>query len=111
MKTESCSLFVSDSVGSVSGEYTIPQKNNWIITMAHGAGAGMNHPFMTALANSLAEKNIATLRFNFPFMENKKGRPDLQSVAHKTIEAAINDARKKFPSLLFLYPENLSAEE
>ncbi len=99
MKTQSVSLFVSNAVGSVSGEYIIPQKNTCIITMAHGAGAGMNHPFMTALASSLAGKNMATLRFNFPFMENKKGRPDVPAVAHKTIEAAIGHAHKKFPSL------------
>ena len=99
MITQSCSLFVSDTIGSVSGEYTIPQKSSCIITMAHGAGAGMNHPFMTNLANALAEKNITTLRFNFPFTENKKGRPDVPAVAHKTIEAAIAHAHKKFPSL------------
>ncbi len=99
MKTQSCSVFVSETVGSVSGEYIIPPKSNCIITIAHGAGAGMNHPFMTALANALAEKDITTLRFNFPFTENKKGRPDVPAVAHKTIEAAIARAHKKFPSL------------
>ncbi len=99
MKTQSCSVFVSETVGSVSGEYIIPPKSNCIITIAHGAGAGMNHPFMTALANALAEKDITTLRFNFPFTENKKGRPDVPAVAHKTIEAAIAHAHKKLPSL------------
>jgi len=99
MKTKSFSLLVSDSVGSVSAEYIIPAKSNCILTIAHGAGAGMNHPFMTTLAKSLAEKNIATLRFNFPFTEQKKGRPDVPAVAHKTIEAAINDAHKAFPSV------------
>lgn len=54
---------------------------------------------MVALAKSLAEKGIATLRFNFPFTENKKGRPDVPAVAHKTIEAAINHARKNYSSL------------
>lgn len=99
MKTKSISLLVSDTIGKVSGEYFIPAKSTCIITLAHGAGAGMHHPFMTALANALAEENIATLRFNFPFIENKKGRPDLPAVAHKTIEAAISDAHKTFPSL------------
>ncbi len=99
METQSCSLFVSDTIGSVSGEYIIPQKSSCIITMAHGAGAGMNHPFMTELANAFAEKNITTLRFNFPFTENKKRRPDVPAVAHKTIEAAIGHAHKKWPSL------------
>jgi predicted alpha/beta-hydrolase family hydrolase len=69
------------------------------MTLAHGAGAGMNHSFMVKLAGSLAEARIATLRFNFPFTENKKGRPDLPPVAHKTIEAAIVHARETFPSL------------
>ena len=69
------------------------------MTLAHGAGAGMDHPFMTALATSLAENGIATLRFNFPFMENKKGRPDVPAVAHQTIKAAINHARKQYAEL------------
>ena len=99
MKTQSFSLLVSDSIGSVSAEYIIPGKSMSLITLAHGAGAGMNHPFMTSLATSLAKENIATLRFNFPFMENKKGRPDVPAVAHKTIEAAINNAHKEFPSV------------
>ena len=98
MKTETLKLPVSDSAGAVSAEYILPAKSKCILTLAHGAGAGMNHPFMTALAKQLAEKNIATLRFNFPFIE-KKGRPDVPAVAHKTIEAAINDAHKKFPKL------------
>ena len=99
MKTKPVSIKVSPGIGSVSGEYTIPDKSICVITIAHGAGAGMHHPFMTALAGSLAENGIATLRFNFPFTENKKGRPDVPAVAHKTIEAAINHARKQYPSL------------
>ena len=69
------------------------------MTLAHGAGAGMNHPFMITLAKSLAESGIASLRFNFPFIENKKGRPDLPAVAHKTIEAVIEIAHELFLSL------------
>src|SRR5205823_6163158 len=56
-----------------------------------------NRPFMVALAISLAERNMATLRFNFPFMEDKKGRPDAPAVAHQTIEDAIRHARKQYP--------------
>ena len=69
------------------------------MTLAHGAGAGMNHSFMVTLAQLLSEQAIATLRFNFPFLENKKGRPDTPAVAHKTIEAAISKARELFPKL------------
>lgn len=70
-----------------------------MVTLAHGAGAGKDHPFMAALSNLLAEQGIGTLRFNFPFIEHKKGRPDVPAVAHKTIEAAINNAHETFPSL------------
>lgn len=69
------------------------------MTLAHGAGAGMNHSFMVTLAQLLSEEAITTLRFNFPFAENKKGRPDLPAVAHQTIEAAISKAQKLFPEL------------
>ncbi len=99
MNNRPLSLLVSDSIGSVSAEYIVTAKCNCIITLAHGAGAGMNHPFMTSLAGSLAEQDIGTLRFNFPFTEHKKGRPDVPAVAHKTIEAAINNAHETFPSL------------
>jgi predicted alpha/beta-hydrolase family hydrolase len=96
---KSVSINVSSTIGSVSGEYIIPEKSDYILTIAHGAGAGMNHPFMKALAEALAERGIASLRFNFPFTENKKGRPDVPAVAHKTIEAAILHARKHYPKL------------
>ncbi|MEO8765609.1 MAG: alpha/beta family hydrolase [Ginsengibacter sp.] len=99
MKKRAVSLKIAGSIGSVSGEYFIPENCSCVITVAHGAGAGMNHPFMTTLSTLLADRGIGTLRFNFPFMENKKGRPDTPDVAHKTIEAAINNAHKKFPAL------------
>lgn len=99
MQACNLSLSISESIGTVSAEYIASEKSNCIMTLAHGAGAGMNHPFMVALSKALAEAGIATLRFNFPFTENKKGRPDLPVVAHKTIEAAIFEAHALFPSL------------
>jgi hypothetical protein len=54
---------------------------------------------MITLAQSLAEEGVATMRFNFPFTENKKGRPDPPAVAHKTIEMAISKAKELFPKL------------
>jgi len=70
-----------------------------VLTLAHGAGAGMDHSFMETLASRLSEKGIATLRFNFPFTENKKGRPDSPAVAHQTIKAAIAKTHELFPKL------------
>jgi len=99
VKRKSISLKVSSEIGSVSGEYIIPEKSICLITLAHGAGAGMHHPFLSELAESLAGLGIATLRFNFPFTENNKRRPDVPAVAYKTIEAAIHKARKQYPTL------------
>ena len=99
MKTQPLSLEVSPAIGNVSGECIIPEKATCIVSLAHGAGAGMNHSFMITLAKSLSEAGIATMRFNFPFTENKKGRPDPPAVAHKTIEASIVKAKELFPKL------------
>jgi len=99
MKIRSLSLAVSPEIGKVSAELITPDKPICVMTLAHGAGAGMNHEFMLTISKLLAEKDIATLRFNFPFMENKKGRPDSPAVAHKTIEAAIKKAHGFFPDL------------
>jgi predicted alpha/beta-hydrolase family hydrolase len=99
MHIQSISLPVSPSIGQVSGELIAPEKPACIMTLAHGAGAGMDHPFMVMLANELAASGIATFRFNFPFTENKKRRPDTPAVAHQAIDAAISKARELFPLL------------
>jgi uncharacterized protein len=90
---------VSAKIGSVSAEVTKPPRPKAALVLAHGAGAGMNHVFMISLCDALAEQEIATLRFNFPFTENKKGRPDTPSVAHATIEAALAQGFKEFKEL------------
>src|SRR5882757_703298 len=99
MNTRSLSIQVSPSIGTVSAECIVPETSKCVMTLAHGAGAGMNHSFMVTLAEALSEVGIATLRFNFPFTEHKKGRPDTPAVAHQTIEAAITNAHETFPSL------------
>jgi predicted alpha/beta-hydrolase family hydrolase len=99
MNTRFLSFPVSESIGAVSAELITPDKSKCILTLAHGAGAGMNHVFMTALANELAEADIATFRFNFPFTEHKKGRPDTPAVAHQTVAAAIAKTRELAPTL------------
>jgi predicted alpha/beta-hydrolase family hydrolase len=96
MKTTDVKIFVSDSI-EVSGEIIQSEKMKSVFVFAHGAGAGMNHPFMTALSKELVSLNIGTLRFNFPFTEQKKKRPDFPAVAHKAIEAAIEQSKKLFP--------------
>jgi predicted alpha/beta-hydrolase family hydrolase len=92
-------IFVSDTLGSVSAEFIEADSSAALLTLAHGAGAGMNHPFMSTLAKELAHHGISTLRFNFPFSENKKGRPDMPAIAHKTIEAAIHKGSEFLPGV------------
>jgi predicted alpha/beta-hydrolase family hydrolase len=66
---------------------------------AHGAGAGMGHAFMEAIATGLAERRIATLRFQFPFMEQGSKRPDPPAVAQAAVRAALEEAAGKLPGL------------
>jgi hypothetical protein len=67
--------------------------------MAHGAGAGMTHPFMADVAAALAERNIASLRYQFPYMERGSRRPDPPKLAHRTVRAAVAEAAKRWPTL------------
>src|SRR3954468_17667261 len=69
------------------------------LVLAHGAGAGMSHPFMEAVATGLAERGIATLRYQFPYMEKGSKRPDAPSVAHAAVRAAITEAARLCPEL------------
>ena len=67
--------------------------------LAHGAGAGMNHPFLAAVAAELARRDIATLRFQFPYMERGAKRPDPPQLAQATVRAAVAAARVLLPNL------------
>lgn len=99
MPTKKFTINVSKEIGKVSAISIAPSKPIAVLTLAHGAGAGMEHLFMENLAARLFEVGIATVRFNFPFMENKKGRPDSPAVAHATIAAAIAKTGKLFPTV------------
>ncbi len=92
-------LKISEVIGPVSAELFQPDQPKAVLTLAHGAGADKDHPFMTSLAKELFRHNIATVRFNFPFMERKKGRPDAPAVAQKTIEIAVKKTAELFPSV------------
>ena len=83
----------------VSGLLQVPHEARMCCVLAHGAGAGMTHPFMTAIANGLAERGIATLRYQFPYMELGSKRPDAPKLAHATIRAAVQEAARLVPEL------------
>ncbi len=80
---------ISAEIGTVSGLLIKPVDATALLVLSHGAGAGMEHHFMQALAQTLATHGIATLRFNFPYMEKGKGAPDRPKKAHPAIKAAI----------------------
>lgn len=90
---------VSESIGEVGAICTIPGNTWCFMTLAHGAGAGMEHSFMKGLSAALADHGVATLRFNFPFMEAKKRRPDFPAVAEKTVAAALDYAAERAGTL------------
>lgn len=79
---------------AVSGLLHRPENAMALLTLAHGAGAGMRHRFMEALAVGLAARQIATLRYQFPYMEKRVKRPDPKSVLTDTVLAAVAAARK-----------------
>jgi predicted alpha/beta-hydrolase family hydrolase len=78
----------------VSGLLQTPPDARACYVLAHGAGAGMAHPFMAAIADGLAERGIATLRYQFPYMEQGSKRPDSPKVAHAAVRAAVLEASK-----------------
>lgn len=67
--------------------------------LAHGAGAGMTHPFMTLVADGLAQRGIATYRYQFPYMERGSKRPDAAPIAQETVRAAVVHAGGLMPEL------------
>jgi predicted alpha/beta-hydrolase family hydrolase len=89
-----------DGETSVSGLALVPPEARVCYVMAHGAGAGMAHSFMEAIARGLAERGIASLRYQFPYMERGSKRTDPPAVAHAAVRAAVAHAARLFPSLL-----------
>ncbi len=91
--------FDVDDTNAVSALLQSPEQAIACYVMAHGAGAGMTHPFMAAVADGLAERRIATLRYQFPFMEQGSRGPERPALAHATVRMAIKTAGRLAPSL------------
>jgi len=70
-----------------------------LYVLAHGAGAGMRHPFLETISQRLAERGVATLRYQFPYMERRASRPDPPAVAAATVRAAVAEAARAAPGL------------
>ncbi|MFZ3309600.1 MAG: alpha/beta family hydrolase, partial [Xanthobacteraceae bacterium] len=89
----------AESGVAVSGHLQTPPGARACLVLAHGAGTGMQHPFMAAAAAGLAERGIASLRYQFPYMERGSKRPDPPRVAQATVRAAVAAAARAFPEL------------
>ena len=88
-----------DATSSVSALLRVPAGAVAGYVFAHGAGAGMTHAFMAAFADGLAERGVATLRYQFPYMEQGSKRPDAPKVAHAAVRAAVAEAARRLPGL------------
>ena len=88
-----------DGTSEVSGLFSRPTNARHLLVLAHGAGAGMSHPFMEKLADELAAAGVATLRYQFPYMEKQRRVPDVPAVLTATVVAAVGAAAKEAPDL------------
>jgi uncharacterized protein len=91
--------FAVDDERRVSGLLQVPKGANALYILAHGAGAGMAHPFLAKIAGLLAERGIATFRYQFPYMEAGSHRPDSPKVAEAAVRAAVGEAKRQAPGL------------
>src|SRR5213083_645454 len=92
-------ITVGDGGARVSGLLMRPPDARWLYVLAHGGGGGMRHPFLETIARALAERGVATLRYQFPYMERRASRPDPPAVAAATVRAAAAEAARLAPGL------------
>jgi predicted alpha/beta-hydrolase family hydrolase len=92
-------LTIAVAGGRVSALFEAPADAQAVLVLAHGAGAGMTHPFMSGIAEELARRRIATLRYQFPYMERGSKRPDPPTVATATVRAAVAEAARRLPGI------------
>ena len=93
-KAEEIKFSAGEKVGQVSGLLILPKGAQGLLVLAHGAGAGMRHRFMEEIAQKMADKSIATFRYQFAYMEKGIKRPDGEAVLTATVRAAVAAAKK-----------------
>src|SRR5881296_4752710 len=94
--------FGVEGAGEVSALVLLPAKARWLLVLAQGGGAGMSHPFMEKLAGELAGVGVATFRYQFPYMEQRRRVPDAPTVLTATVAAAVRVAAEAAPGLPLL---------
>jgi predicted alpha/beta-hydrolase family hydrolase len=100
-KTTALTFNVTDS-GGLDGLLLHPDEARWLLVVAHGAGAGMRHPFMESLARDLAACRVASFRYQFPYMQQRRKRPDAPAMLTATVRAAVTAASAAAPDLPLL---------
>jgi uncharacterized protein len=94
--------FAVEGAGEVSALLGRPKNSRWLLVLAHGAGAGMAHPFLESLSNELGTFGVATFRYHFPYMEHRRRVPDSPAVLTSTVFAALLAAKQAAPDLPIL---------
>jgi predicted alpha/beta-hydrolase family hydrolase len=102
METVKGLRFAVEGAGEVSAILVRPKKARWLLVLGHGAGAGMTHPFLGALAEELAAAGIGTFRYQFPYMQEHRRIPDSPAVLTATVAAAVRAAEEAAPGLALL---------
>jgi predicted alpha/beta-hydrolase family hydrolase len=100
--SEELQIAVGERGDRVSALLVRPPDASLLYVLAHGAGAGMRHPFLEAMAQTLGERGIATLRYQFPYMEKRVRRPDSPAVAEAAVRAAVEEAGRLAPGVPLL---------
>src|SRR5438874_1733882 len=99
VSSDPVAITVADGEAPVSGLLLRPPGASRLYVLAHGAGAGMRHPFLETTARALAERDIGTRRYEFPTMERRASRPDPPAVAAAAVRAAVAQAARLAPGL------------
>jgi len=99
VQTKEFTVRVSDSVGEVDALLQRPSDARWMLVLAHGAGAGMRHPFMEDLARALADAGVASLRYQFPYIQQGRPSPNPPAVLMATVRAALALAADMAPDV------------
>lgn len=96
---KSITIEIPEGIGSISALAIVPKNAEVLLVLAHGAGAGMTHTFMETIAEELSDRGIATLRYNFPYMEKGSRKPDSAAIAEKTVAQVVGFAHERYPKL------------
>jgi len=99
MSEQPQALTIRVGEATVSALLDAPRDPRAVYVVAHGAGAGMRHEFLQAVADGLARRRIATLRYQFPYMERGSKRPDAPKVAHAAVRAAVEEVARRLPGV------------